>query len=56
MPNSKIAALQEIDKVAGEVQNVLVTRMQKKVEVMNQDKSVTQHERFTFFFFFFLLL
>lgn len=54
MPNSKIAALQEIDKVAGQVQTVLVTRMQKKIEVMNYKKekaiSVNKHECFTFFF------
>ncbi|GAA5815169.1 hypothetical protein MFLAVUS_008675 [Mucor flavus] len=32
MPNPHTAALGEIDKVAGEVQTVLITQMQKKVE------------------------
>ncbi|GAA5802927.1 Fms-interacting protein-domain-containing protein [Helicostylum pulchrum] len=32
MSNSHTAALDEIDKVAGEVQTVLITQMQKKVE------------------------
>lgn len=38
MSNSHTAALDEIDKVAGEVQTVLITQMQKKVEVKERKR------------------
>lgn len=42
MSNSHTAALDEIDKVAGEVQTVLITQMQKKVEVIEREKKKTR--------------
>lgn len=42
MSNPHTAALEEIDKVAGEVQTVLITQMQKKVEVKERERKKTR--------------